>query len=98
MKPINILYDGLIDDVDIVLVPDEIADSIEQVVGEFWRWLEVPENKKRFLKPDEKWGQVLSVDTKEFLWWMNNIKITGEEAMILQQHTSFVTEYPTAEF
>ena len=99
MKPINILFDEQYDDVDIALVPDEIAFSIEQTVQEFFAWLEMPENKSRFMKPHEKWGEVLNIDTEEFLWWLNHVKIADtEKATILQQHTSFVKEYPTADF
>lgn len=98
MRPINIVYEECYDNVDIVLVPEDIANSIESVAQEFFCWLLAPENNKRFVIPHEKWGEVLLIGAKEFLWWLNNIKITGEEATILHQHTSYVPEYPTAEF
>lgn len=99
MKPINILFDEIYNDVDLILVPDEIASAIDQVVRDFHTWLDVPENKNRFMKPNERWGQVLVIDTQEFVWWLNNIKILGKEkATVLKQHTSYIEEYPTANF
>ena len=99
MRPINIVYEDNYDSVDIVLVPEHIANSIGSVVQEFFCWLLVTENNKRFMIPHDKWGEVLAIGANEFVWWLNNIKTHDEEkASIVQQHTSFVEEYPTAEF
>ena len=99
MKPINILFDGIYNDVDIILVPDWIANAIDQVVLDFHSWLSIPENKSRFMKPNERWGQVLMIDTQEFVWWLNNVKILSQEkSMVVKQHTSYIEEYPTAHF
>lgn len=99
MRPINVVYEECYDHVDIVSVPEDIANDIESVVQEFFCWLIVPENKKRFLIPHEKWGEVLLIGAREFVWWLNHIKLSGEEkASILQEDTTFVEEYPTADF
>lgn len=99
MRPINIVYEGCYDHVDVVLVPDEIANSIESVVQEFFCWLTIPENNNRFMVPHERWGEVLMIGTKEFIWWLNYVRLPdGEKATILQQNTTFVDAYPTAEF
>ena len=99
MQPINIVYEECYDNVDIVLVPDDIANSVESVVQEFFCWLRVPENNHRFMVPHEQWGEVLMIGAKEFVWWLNHVKLPGEEkALILQQNTTFVETYSTAEF
>ena len=99
MKRINVIYDGFTEDADILIVPDDIADSIEQVVWDFNIWLEDPQNSQPFSRINEKGYRYLNVDTKEFLWWLNNVKIVDNcKARIEKQHVSFVKEYPAAEF
>lgn len=99
MKEINLLYDDDVHDVDILLVPDHIADEIEKVMFEFNAWLCVPENRERFMISDAKGNKVLGIDTKEFVWWLENVKLCKSESVfVLEQHTSFRPEYPTADF
>lgn len=39
MKKINIVYDGYLDDVDIIRVPDVVAENIEDVTQDFFNWM-----------------------------------------------------------
>ena len=98
MKRIIMLYDGHYDDADFLVVPDDIADDIEKVVWDFNIWLRDPKNNFRFMKT-ENGITCLSIDTNEFLWWLNNVRITGEDkAEIESQHTNFIEGYPVAYF
>ena len=99
MKKINIVFDDEFDDVDILLVPDDIADNIENVVQEFFNWVEIPENRKRFVVRIIDGYEIISFATEEFIWWLNEIKIqTPPKAEILIQHTKYIPDYPSAEF
>ena len=99
MKHINIVYDDYFDDADILLVPDYVAEHIKSVVMQFNKWLVIPENHGPFLVSTENGAFCLSIDTEEFLWWLNNILITDDsKAVVVKQHTSFNPEYPIAEF
>lgn len=99
MKKINVVYDDMFDDVDILLVPDEIADNIEYVVWEFNQWLSSPENRNRFVLEVIDGYEVIGIETEAFLWWLNHLLIhTEHKAAILKQHTQLIPEYPCAEF
>lgn len=99
MKNINIVYEEDYEDVDIVQVPDDIADDIDLVVNEFFKWVAIPENHIRFQIENAEGKTVLNIDTEEFLWWLNHIKITDESrAIIIKQHTSVCLEWPVADF
>ena len=99
MKKINLLYEYDYDDVDIILVPESIANNICDIVQEFQYWLSVPINKARFTKIGENGSPYLNVDTEEFLWWLNNVKLSGmPKASIVSQHGPWQKELPTADF
>lgn len=97
MKKINLVFDCDFDDVDILLVPDDIADNMDEVIRRFNRWLHNPQNRQRFLVPYQ--GKMeLGIDTGAFLWWLNTHEISnGAAATIIQQHTAFCPNYPTAD-
>lgn len=99
MKMINVVFDEVYNDVDLLHVPSEIADNIELVVREFNDWLSDPKNQKPFLVPYVNKRMVLSVGTSEFLWWLNHVKIiSGDKASIAKQHTLYVEGLPRADF
>lgn len=99
MKRINIVFEYDYEDVDIMLVPDEIADNIEAIVREFNTWLYNPENRHRFLIENADGTTVLGIGSLEFLWWLNNYRIRNDEsAMIIEQHTSYCPQLPMADF
>ncbi len=99
MKKVYVVFDDEFDDVDILLVPDNIADNIERVVWEFNQWLRIPENRSRFVVKGVNGYGIISINTEEFLWWLNHVRIdTTQKAAILTQHTKLVSDYPRAEF
>lgn len=99
MKKINVIFDDEFNDVDILLVPDDVAYNIEHVVQEFNQWLSLPDNRSRFVVEVINGYRVIGIGTEEFLWWLNNIQIKAEpKAAILEQHTKLIPNYPCAEF
>lgn len=99
MRYINLVYDDNYDDVDILLVPDFVAENVEDTSSKFLSWLNVSENQQRFLIVLEDGRQILGVETEGFLWWLNNVMINhGPKAKIIKQHTHIVLGYPNVEF
>ena len=99
MKLMNIVYDGEYENVDIVRVPGWVADDIETILRDFNEWLSIPTNRQPFSHKCTDGRMVLSVDTPDFLWWLDNIKIAEEQMTeIVKQHTIFDPNLPTAEF
>lgn len=99
MKRVCVVFDDEFDDVDIILVPDDIADNIECVVWEFNQWLRMPENRSRFVIRIIDGYEMISINTEEFVWWLNQFRIdAAQKAIILIQHTELVSDYPRAEF
>ena len=96
------LFDEDYQDVDILEVPEKIAENIESIVREFNMWLCTPGNGSRFLVETASGKKVLAIGTKEFVWWLQNIKIKeidGEKTVeIVKEHTTFDDSLPTANF
>jgi len=98
LKLINVVFEYEYDDVDILSVPDYIAENIDNVVANFCTWQRDPKNAERFLVPYEN-RMVLSIGTEEFLWWINHYAISDlATAAIVKQHTHFCPAYPSAHF
>ena len=98
MREINIVFEYDYDDVDILLVPNYIANNIETVTQKFFSWLNNPENQKPFLVPYK--GQlVLQIGTQAFLWWINNYETpTNVVAEIKHEHVKYDPALPSAHF
>ena len=99
MKKINVVYDGCMDDVDIIQVPDVVAENIEDITQEFFDWMSSTYDHD-FWKMDNKGNQYLECETEAFIDWINRefSGICNENALIILQHTKYNKEYPSAEF
>lgn len=99
MKRINIVFADEYESADILLVPAQIADEIEKVVWDFNIWLKDPEHAQRFMRAGTNKKIHLNIDTEDFIWWLNNVRITdGNKAQLEQQFVPCIPEYPIAEF
>ena len=98
MTKINLVYENDYDDADILLVPKDAAESIDETVQLFFDWVHMPEQENRF-KVLLHGRLVTSIGTKEFLWWLNNIYHEGKEnAYLIAEHVSACPDYPFANF
>lgn len=99
MKKINVVYDGCMDDVDIIQVPDVVAENIEDITQEFFDWMSSTCDHG-FWKKDNKGNQYLECETEAFIDWINKefSDKCNENASIILQHTEYNKEYPSAEF
>lgn len=99
MKRINMVFDNEYESADILLVPDQIADEIEKVVWDFNIWLKNPEHAQRFMITGADNKIYLNINTEDFIWWLNNIRIVDDnKAQLEQQFVPYVPAYPIAEF
>ena len=99
MTKVNVVFDDELADVDIILVPDEIASNIEAIVQSFFNWAFEPENKPQFMKRTNNGRMVMSLGTHELIWWLNKYRIVdGPKAAIIMEHTTYCADYPSAEF
>lgn len=87
------------EDADMILVPEGVADRIAAISQEFFRWASAPDSVHDFWTTLPNGKKVLSLDTKEFVWYLNHHVITnGEQAQIVAQHVPYDSQYPTAYF
>lgn len=99
MVRVNILYADNIEDADIILVPENIAQNIEFFTQKFFDWVYANENQKLFQKTDSLGRVYVSIGTQDFIWWLNEYEIsTIPYASIVKEHTTCCPNYPTAQF
>ena len=99
MQRINVMFGNDILDVDILIVPDHVADNIDDITQSFFEWMSNKGNSHEYWIKNSRGECVLALGTDAFLWWLNNHYITTKEfAHMHEQHTRFCAEYQTAEF
>ena len=99
MKKINLLYGNDTSDVDILCVPNHIADNIENITQQFFNWMGDINNVHNYRRTNEMGEPYLEIDTEAFVWWLNNYYPHVDEIVaIFEQHVDFCPDYPTAEF
>lgn len=98
MKKINVVFEEDYLDVDILLVPDSVAENLDAHVDAFFQWVRDSKNQEQFLVPYNG-KMVLGIATKEFLYWINTqCKSCCPKAIIIKEHTKHCPDYPTAFF
>ena len=99
MQNINLLFEGAVDDVDIIRVPKRIADNIESVTELYFSWMYLNIDKHHYWKLGKTGEKILSYETESFIWWINtHYSQSNEYAQLVLQHTHLVPEYPIAYF
>ena len=97
MKNVQIVYDGLFDDVDVIAVPDDIYEEIDRLAQEFLDWK----------APEDDWDywcelngrKVPMTGAKGFVKWLNNYYCHGEDqAAVVEKNVIYTTEYKMIEF
>ena len=98
MTKINIVYDEMYNDVDIISVPNEIAGSMNDLVLQFLDWTPPESDSDYWVNINGK--RRLSIETVGFVKWLNNhcCLHLDEKARIEVQHTNYCKEYQTIDF
>lgn len=98
MTKINIVYDEMYNDVDIISVPDEIASSMNDLAKLFLDWTPPESDSDYWVTINGK--RCLSIETVGFVKWLNNhcCLYFDEKVCIVAQHTNYCKEYQTIDF
>lgn len=97
MVKINIVYENLLNDVDIIAVSNEIALDIVKIGQEFLDWLPSAEDDDYWTTIDGKRYNVCETDG--FIKWLNSSYCKGvEKAFVVKEHTNYCSDYKMIEF
>lgn len=98
MKNVQILFEDAYDDVDIIIVPDDIYDSMKKLCQDFLHW-KAPKDDPDYWSVDKNGRIYANAETVGFVKWLNNFYCTGEEkASIIVQHVDYSSDIFTIEF
>lgn len=106
MKLINVVFDYDYDEqndklivlgaVDIIQVPDFVAENLNKIVQEFFNWANQKENGC-YKEMDNEF--ICCTDTYTFLEWLNKYYHTEQEfSSIISSQVDYRPELPSAEF
>lgn len=101
MRNINLLFDGNIDDVDIICVPCEIADNIVHIANLYFSWMHNNINEHSYWVLGKNGTKILCYETESFIWWINNQynqPNCNKQAFVVLQHTHLNSEYSIVNF
>ena len=97
MTKINIVFDGMFDDADIIAVPDEIVSRIGEIGQEFLDWVPSAEDSDYWIIIDEQKCSV--AETDGFIKWLNSVYCNNtEKAHVVARNTSYCPDYTIIEF
>lgn len=97
MVEINILFDGLLDDVDVISIPNDIVSNIEKIAQEFLDWLPLAEDEDYWAIVDGKKYNICETDG--FIKWLNSSYCKGtEKSFVVKKHTNYCSDNKTIEF
>ncbi len=97
MTKVNIVFDGVLDDADIIAIPDKIAPKIEAIGQEFLDWVSNANDSDYWVIIEGKKYSV--AETSGFIKWLNTCYCSKiEEAYIVNKNTTYCPQYPTIEF
>lgn len=115
MKYINVLYDYRLDEsgnvidadnADILLVPNYVCENIDEIVQEFFDWVdtEIVDSPKEiypgYWVTLSDGNKCLGVNSGHFVDWLNKRYFCCEkkEALVIKVNTIYNPQYPSAKF
>lgn len=69
--------------VDIVNIPDEVAENLDEVVSEFYKWMFDKTNNHKYWVIEENKKKYCSYTTEAFIDWINEFITKEEKATII---------------
>ena len=97
MKKINIVFDDVFDDADILVIPDEIFSRIEEIGQEFLDWIPQAEDSDYWTMIDGRRCAV--AETDGFIKWLNATYCKDlEKAFVVARNTNYEPSLKTIEF
>lgn len=97
MINVNIVYDDIFDDADIIAVPDEIAPMIEKIGQEFLWWVPTAEDPDYRMIVDGK--ECVVAETDGFVKWINISYCEEiEKVYVVARNTNYDPQLQIIEF
>lgn len=97
MINVNIVFDNIFDDADIIAVPDEIAEKIEEIEKEFLDWVHKTDDADYWITINGRKCNV--VETDGFIKWLNSCYCKGiDKAYIVERNTNYNSKFKIIEF
>lgn len=97
MTKINLVFDGIYNDADIIAVPDEIVFGIEKMGQEFLNWIPTAEESSYWTVINGR--KYFVAETDGFIKWLNfNYCTKTEKAYVVERNTNYDPEYKVIEF
>ena len=97
MKKVNIIFDDVLEDVDIIAVPDEVEAVIESLGQEFLNWIPETDDSDYWTIINGKKCNI--AETDGFIKWLNSTYcFKKEKAYVLERNTIYCDQYKIIEF
>lgn len=97
MTNINVIFDDIFDDADIIAVPDEIVLRIKELCQNFLDWIPLVNDTEHWVEINNR--RCLNKETNGFIEWLNsNYCQDFEKAYILARNTNYCPEFMIIEF
>ena len=97
MKRVNIVFDDVFDDADILLIPDEIFSRIEEIGQEFLQWLPSTENPEYWTIINGR--RCMVAETDGFIKWLNATYCKDlQKAIVVARNTNYEPSLKIIEF
>lgn len=69
--------------VDIIMIPDEVAENLDQVVNEFFNWMFDKSNDHKYWVREDGKKKYCSYTSEAFVDWFNKFLAKEEKAAII---------------
>ena len=97
MMHVNIVYDDVFDDADIIAIPYELLPNIERIGQEFLDWVPTAEDREYWTVVNGRRCTV--VETDGFIKWLNNTYCIGlEKCYVVARNTTYDPTRKVIEF
>ena len=97
MVHVNIVFDDLFDDADIIAVPDELSTQIERIGQEFLHWIATAEDPDYWVLINGK--QYNNAETDGFIKWINATYCkNSDQCYVVARNTSYDSALRIIEF
>ncbi|MBR5783450.1 MAG: hypothetical protein IKY33_04430 [Clostridia bacterium] len=97
MIKVNIVFDDIFDDTDIIAIPDEIFSHIEEIGQAFLHWVPTVEDPDYWTTIDGK--KCVVAETDGFIKWLNATYCKdSEKAFVVARNTNYEPNLKIIEF
>ena len=96
MPNLNVLYDGRYDDVDVICIPNDIVDIIEELAQEYLDWMPPDDDADNWVIINNK--KCMAKGALGFIKWLNSSCCLSNQAYLVSKNVQFCPTYQTVEF